>query len=86
VWFAQTETQFFLAGVSSETAKFFHIISQLDHRYAAEVEDIISSLVERTRTQNYGTSSYSGCPPRESKASASYSRSRRWATASRPSS
>jgi hypothetical protein len=40
VWFAQAEAQFFLAGVNSEKTKFFHVISQLDHRYAAEVEDI----------------------------------------------
>jgi hypothetical protein len=46
VWFAQAEAQFFLAGVSSETT-FFHGISQLDHRYAAEVKDIITSPPER---------------------------------------
>jgi hypothetical protein len=32
VWFAQAKAQFFLAGVSSETTKFFHVISQLDQR------------------------------------------------------
>jgi hypothetical protein len=47
VWFAQTEAQFFLAGVNSEKTKYFHIISQLDNRYAAEVEDIIISQPER---------------------------------------
>jgi hypothetical protein len=47
VWFAQAEALFFLAGVSSEKTKFFHVISQLDHRYAAEVEEIITSLPER---------------------------------------
>jgi hypothetical protein len=36
-WFAQAEAQFLLAGVSSETTKFFQVISQLEHRYAAEV-------------------------------------------------
>jgi hypothetical protein len=35
-----------LAGVNSEKTKFFHVNSQLDHRYAAEVEDIISSPPE----------------------------------------
>jgi hypothetical protein len=44
VWFAQGEAQIFLAGVSSEKTKFFHIISHLDHRYAAEVEGNITSL------------------------------------------
>jgi hypothetical protein len=43
VWFAQGEAQFSLAGISNERTKFHHIISQLDHRYAAEVEDIIIS-------------------------------------------
>jgi hypothetical protein len=47
VWFAQAEAQFILTGISSETTKFCHVISQLDHRYAAELEDIIISLPER---------------------------------------
>lgn len=47
VWFAQAEAQFFLAGISSEKTKFFHVISQLDHRCAAELEDVITSPPER---------------------------------------
>jgi hypothetical protein len=43
VWFAQAEEQFSLAGISSERTKFNYVISQLDQRYAAEVEDIIIS-------------------------------------------
>jgi hypothetical protein len=35
VWLAQAEAQFLLAGVSSEKTKFYHVISQLDHRYDA---------------------------------------------------
>jgi hypothetical protein len=46
VWFAQAEAQFYLAGVNSEKTKFFHLISQLDHRYAAQAEDIITSPPE----------------------------------------
>jgi hypothetical protein len=42
VWFTQAEVQFTLAGISSEKTKFYYVISQLNHRYAAEVEDIIS--------------------------------------------
>jgi hypothetical protein len=42
VWFAQAEAQFCLAGISNETTKFY-MISQLDHQYAAEVEDVITS-------------------------------------------
>jgi hypothetical protein len=40
VWFAQAEAQFFHAGIYSEKSKFFHVISQLDQRCAAELEDI----------------------------------------------
>jgi hypothetical protein len=47
VWFAQAEAQFFLACVNSEKTKFFHVISQLDHRYATETEDIITSPPEQ---------------------------------------
>jgi hypothetical protein len=36
-----------LAGVKSEKTQFFHVIAQLDHRYAAEVVDIITSPPER---------------------------------------
>jgi hypothetical protein len=43
VWFAQAEAQFSLAGISSERTKFHYFISHLDQRYAAEVEDIITS-------------------------------------------
>jgi hypothetical protein len=43
VRFTQAETQFSLSGISNKRIKFYHIISQLDHRYAAEVEDIITS-------------------------------------------
>jgi hypothetical protein len=30
MWFSQSEAQFNLAGISSEKAKFCHVISQLD--------------------------------------------------------
>jgi hypothetical protein len=51
VWFTQAEAQVSLAGISSEKTKFFHVISQLDHWYAAEVEDIITSPPNGTPTQ-----------------------------------
>jgi hypothetical protein len=35
--------QFTLAGISNEKIKFYHVISQLDLQYAADVEDIITS-------------------------------------------
>jgi hypothetical protein len=43
VWFAQVEAQFVLADIRDKRTKFHHIISKLDHRYLAEVEDIITS-------------------------------------------
>jgi hypothetical protein len=47
MWIAQVEAQFTLAGMSSEQTKFYYVISQLDHQSAAEVEDIITSPLER---------------------------------------
>jgi hypothetical protein len=47
VWFDQAKAQFFLVGVNSEKTKFFHVISQLDNRYAAHVEGITTSPPER---------------------------------------
>lgn len=41
VWFLQVEAQFELAGIKTESTKFYHIISQLDQRYAREVKDLI---------------------------------------------
>ena len=46
MWFAQAKAQFTFAGISIEH-KFFHVISQLEHRYATEVEDIITSPPKR---------------------------------------
>lgn len=43
VWFAQAEAQFNLSGVTQDSTKYNHIISQLDTRLAAEVEDIITA-------------------------------------------
>jgi cleavage and polyadenylation specificity factor subunit 1 len=41
-WFAQAEAQFHLAGITNERTQFYHVISQLDEKYVAEV-DIINS-------------------------------------------
>lgn len=43
VWFAQIEGQFALSRITTDETKFYHVIAQLDHKYAAEVEDIITS-------------------------------------------
>ncbi|XP_063634641.1 uncharacterized protein LOC134805258 [Cydia splendana] len=37
------EAQFAIAGISSDTTKFNHVIGQLEHKYAVEVKDIISN-------------------------------------------
>jgi hypothetical protein len=41
VWFSQADAQFSLAGITNETTKFHHVISQLDQRYAEEVDDLM---------------------------------------------
>jgi hypothetical protein len=56
-------------GVSSETTKFFHVISQLDHRYAADVEDIITSPAERDPYTKLRNELVQRLPPQESNAS-----------------
>jgi hypothetical protein len=43
VSFTQVEGQFALSSISDERMRFKHIISHLDHWYATEVEDIITS-------------------------------------------
>jgi hypothetical protein len=52
LWFAQAEAQFELAAITSERTKFNHMISQLDHRHAAEVEDVITSRRSDSRTRS----------------------------------
>jgi hypothetical protein len=47
VWFTQAEAQFSLAGIRNERTKFHYVISQLDHKCTAEVEDIIISPPRR---------------------------------------
>lgn len=43
LWFAQMEGQFILANITVDTTKFYQIVAHLDHRYAAEVKDIITN-------------------------------------------
>lgn len=43
VWFAQLEGNFVLAGIKDDETKFYYVTSNLEHRYAAEVKDIIVS-------------------------------------------
>ncbi|XP_022201463.1 uncharacterized protein LOC111058267 [Nilaparvata lugens] len=41
LWFLQAESQFTLSNIVNEITKFHHVVSQLDQRTAAEVEDVI---------------------------------------------
>ena len=43
VWFAQFEGQFALSNITLDTTKFHYVILQLDNKYAAEVEDVITN-------------------------------------------
>lgn len=43
LWFAQMEGQFILSNVTADATKFYHVVAQLDHRYAKEVKDIITN-------------------------------------------
>jgi hypothetical protein len=63
VWFAQAEAQFSLAGISDERAKFRHVISQLDHRFAAEVEDLIISPPQQDPYTKLRTELLNRLPP-----------------------
>ncbi|KAL0860717.1 hypothetical protein ABMA27_010054 [Loxostege sticticalis] len=43
LWFAQVESQFVLSGIAKDDTKFYYLVAQLDHQYAKEVKDIITS-------------------------------------------
>ncbi|XP_076620046.1 uncharacterized protein LOC143341198 [Colletes latitarsis] len=43
VWFHQVEAQFALSGVTVDTTKYYYVMSQLEPKYAAEVQDIFNN-------------------------------------------
>lgn len=43
LWFAQAEAQFDICGIKADTTKFGYVLSMLDTRVAAEVEDAITN-------------------------------------------
>ncbi|KOC59935.1 hypothetical protein WH47_10529 [Habropoda laboriosa] len=49
VWFKQLEAQFQLNGITADSTKFYHTISQLENKYAVEVHDVICNPPERER-------------------------------------
>ena len=82
LWFAQAEAQFFLAGISSETTKFYHVISQLDQCHAAELG--YHHLSARTGPLHHTDRADEAAVSLENSASASSLRLR-WETTSHPS-
>jgi hypothetical protein len=43
VWFVQLEGQFALSSITQDATKFYYVISHLENKCAAEVEDIITN-------------------------------------------
>lgn len=43
VWFGHVEAQFHLAGITSDTTMYCHLLSQIDSKLATEVEDIVTN-------------------------------------------
>lgn len=41
LWFAQIESQFILSGITQDSTKYAHILSQLDAKFAKEIKDVI---------------------------------------------
>lgn len=52
VWFAQIEGSFALSRIKDDETKYYYVTSHLEHRYAAEVKDI---LVNPPATNKYET-------------------------------
>lgn len=52
VWFAQVEGSFALSKIKDDETKYYYVSGQLEHRYAAEVKDI---LVNPPATRKYET-------------------------------
>ncbi|XP_071568714.1 uncharacterized protein [Temnothorax nylanderi] len=43
LWFAQLESQFIICGITQDTTRYAYALSQIDTRFAKEIEDIITS-------------------------------------------
>ncbi|XP_054281558.1 uncharacterized protein LOC128999194 [Macrosteles quadrilineatus] len=43
LWFAQVDSQFAISGITSDDTQFHYVVSQLETRYAVEVENIITN-------------------------------------------
>jgi len=49
MWFTQLEGQFALSNITLYVTKFYYVISQLENKYAAEVEDVITNPQPKSR-------------------------------------
>lgn len=43
IWFAQIEGQFAISNITSDTTKFYYVISNLETQYSKEVKDVITN-------------------------------------------
>lgn len=43
LWFCQLEGQFHIKGITQDTTKFYYVISNLETRYASQVEEVITN-------------------------------------------
>lgn len=55
VWFAQLEAQFMISGIKADDTKFYYVIGQLEHQYAAEIEDIILNPPQQNKYEKLKT-------------------------------
>ncbi|XP_047028831.1 uncharacterized protein LOC124636748 [Helicoverpa zea] len=55
VWFAQIEGQFVLGRISSDTTKFYTVVTQLETKYAMPVKDIITKPPETNKYEKLKT-------------------------------
>lgn len=55
LWFAQVESQFILFKITSDETKFYYLVDQFDHQYAAEVKDIITNPPTSNKYQKLKT-------------------------------
>jgi hypothetical protein len=72
------EAQFTLAGITEERTKFYHVLSQLDHRYVREVRNIIISPPQQDPYTKLKTVLLNRLSPSREKRICQLLRARRW--------
>lgn len=53
LWFAQLESQFVLANITSDSTKYHHVSSCLEQQYAKEVKDFINNPPTENRYESF---------------------------------